>query len=58
MRLQYFNYAIPASKINKIVSNTEITEDITKELENESTTDYLDRNYWIGENVDKDKRMF
>ena len=58
MRLQYFNYAIPASKINKIVSKTEITEDVTKELEDESTTDYLDRNYWIGENVDKDKRMF
>ena len=58
MRLQYFNYAIPASKINQIVSKTEITKDITKELEDESTTDYLDRNYWIGENVDRDKRMF
>jgi hypothetical protein len=58
MRLQYFNYAIPASKINQIVSKTEITKDISKELEHESTTDYLDRNYWIGENVDSNKRMF
>ena len=58
MRLQYFNYAIPASKINRIVSKTEITKDITKNLQNETTTDYLDRNYWIGKNVDSDKRMF
>tara|TARA_B100001248_G_C27395516_1_gene465248 strand:- start:1713 stop:2681 length:969 start_codon:yes stop_codon:yes gene_type:complete len=58
MRLQYFNYAIPASKINKIVSKNEITKDIQKEYEDESTTDYLDKNYWIGENVDPNKKMF
>ena len=58
MRLQYFNYAIPASKINKIISKTEITKDVTKEYEDESTTDYLDRNYWIGENTDPNKRLF
>lgn len=58
MRLQYFNYAIPASKINQIVSKNEITKDVSKELQHESTTDYLDRNYWIGENSNSDKRMF
>ena len=58
MRLQYFNYAIPASKINQIVSKNEITKDVTKESQIKSTTGYLDRNYWIGENSDIDKRMF
>ena len=40
------NYAIPASKINKIVSKNEITKDIQKQYEDESTTDYLDKNYY------------
>lgn len=55
MRLQYYNYAIPASKINRILSKTEITKDV-KEYDDESTTDYLNRNYWIGQNVDEIKR--
>jgi hypothetical protein len=58
MRLQYFNYAIPASKINMIVSKSEITKDTRNELEDNSTVDYLDKNYWIGENVDYNKKMF
>ena len=60
MRLQYFNYAIPASKINKIVSVNEITRSAEQEQEyvNDSTVDYLDDNYWIGENSSSNKKMF
>lgn len=56
MRLQYFNYAIPVSKMNKMLSNTEITKNIKKEYEDESTTDYLDKNYWIKRNSDINNR--
>lgn len=58
MRLQYFNHAINSSKINMLVNKTEITRNINEEEENTSTTDYLNRTYWIGENSDDNKKMF
>ena len=45
MRFQYFNYALPAYKIQSLVSNTDIT---TEPQENEYIDDnYLTQQYWV-----------